>query len=105
MEKAPAIGIDLGTTYTRIAVYHNDKLEIIPNDKGQKASASYISFTSTDELIGEDALNEINNNLKNIIYDFKALICRNYNDNKFQEEIKYLPFNIIKDPLYAFISN
>ena len=100
MSKAPVIGIDLGNSYTRAAVFQNDKLEIIPNDKGQKATPTYISFTPTEELIGEDALNQINNNLKNTFYDFKKLICRNYNNNEFQEDIQNLPFNIIKDPLY-----
>ena len=98
--KAPAIAIDLGTSYFRIAVFQNNKLEIIPNDKRQKATPSYISFTSSNELIGEEALNGINNNLKNTLYDFKKLICRNFNDNEFKEDIKCLPFNIIKDPLY-----
>ena len=65
--KAPAIAIDLGTSYFRIAVFQNNKLEIIPNDKRQKATPSYISFTSSNELIGEEALNGINNNLK-ILY-------------------------------------
>lgn len=100
MSKAPAIGIDIGNTYIRVAIFRNDKLEIIPNDEGKKETPTYISFTSTEEIIGEDALNQINHNLKNTFYDFKKLICRNYNDNEFQDDIQFLPFNIIKDPLY-----
>lgn len=97
MSKAPPIGIDLGNSYIRVAVFRDGKLEIIPNEKGQKETPTYISFTSTEEPIGEDALNQINNNLKNTFYDFRKLIYRNYNDKQFQEDIQFLPFNIIKD--------
>ena len=100
MSKNTTIGIDIGTSYTKVAVFQNDGLEIVPNDKGKKATPTYISFTSTEDLIGEDALNQINHNLKNTFYDFKRLICRNYKDKEFQEDIKFLPFNFIKDPLY-----
>lgn len=75
-----AIGIDLGTAYSCVAVFRNENVEIIPNEQGQRITPSYVAFTDTKRLIGDEAKNQVARNPKNTVFDVKRLIGRKFDD-------------------------
>jgi heat shock protein 1/8 len=66
--EGPAIGIDLGTTYSCVAVWQNDQVEIIVNDQGNRTTPSYVAFTGKERLVGEAAKNQVARNPTNSIF-------------------------------------
>jgi len=91
-----AIGIDLGTTYSCVGIWQNDRVEIISNDQGNRTTASYVSFNKKERLIGDSAKNQESMNPKNTLYDAKRLIGRKFNDEVIQNDIESWPFKIVE---------
>merc|ERR1712225_143705 len=92
-----AVGIDLGTTYSCVGIWQNDRVEIIANDQGNRTTPSYVAFTDTERLIGDAAKNQCAMNPLNTIFDAKRLIGRKYSDPVVQSDAKHWPFKIISD--------
>ncbi|XP_042859318.1 heat shock 70 kDa protein II-like [Penaeus japonicus] len=93
-QKSPIIGIDLGTTYSCVAVFQNGKIEVIANDQGNRTTPSYVAFNDIERLIGEAAKNQAGTNPVNTVFGAKRIIGMNYDDPIVTEK-KNWPFEVI----------
>ena len=71
--EAPAIGIDLGTSYSCVAVWQHDRVEIIPNEQGNRTTPSCVAFTFHERLVGDAALNQLAMNPANTVFGISFL--------------------------------
>ena len=91
----PVIGIDLGTTYSCVGIYKNGRVEIIPNDQGNRITPSYVAFTDDERLVGEAAKNQATVNPEQTLFDVKRLIGRRFTDKTVQKDAKLLPYKLV----------
>ena len=96
MSSIPAIGIDLGTTYSCVGVWQNDRVEIIANDQGNRTTPSYVSFTDEERLVGDAAKNSASSNPKNTVFDAKRLLGRKFDDSAVKSDMKHWPFTVLE---------
>jgi heat shock protein 1/8 len=92
----PAVGIDLGTTYSCVAIYREDRCDIIANEQGNRTTPSFVAFTDTERLIGDAAKNQVAMNPKNTVFDAKRLIGRKFTDAEVQSDMKHFPFTVVE---------
>lgn len=91
-----AIGIDLGTGYSCVGIYKNDRVEIIANDQGDRTTPSYVAFTDSERLIGTSAKNQAGMNPKNTVFGVKRMIGRHYNE-VLQDDLKNFTYDVVNE--------
>lgn len=82
-------------SYSCVAVWQNDRVEIIANDQGNRTTPSYVAFTDSERLIGDAAKNQVAMNPYNTVFDAKRLIGRRFQDQEVQSDMKHWPFKVI----------
>jgi len=102
--EGPVIGIDLGTTYSCVGIFKNGRVEIIPNELGNRITPSYVAFTDDEKLVGEAAKNQASGNPVRTVYVIKRLIGRNFEDKEVQRDKKYVPYKIVSKSGKPYVS-
>lgn len=98
------IGIDLGTCYSVVSVWQDNRVKILPNEFGSNTTPSIITFREDGKtVIGNE------NEPGLTIFDVKRLIGRKFSDPTVQSELKYFPFKVTQDendnPLVEVVIN
>jgi len=104
LAKGPAVGIDLGTTFSVVATLKKGKgVEVIANSQGNRITPSVVGFTDNEILVGEAAVNQLIQNPENTVFEIKRLIGRAWDDKEVQRDLKLFPYKIIKKDNKPFI--
>lgn len=91
----PVVGIDLGTTYSCVGIFKNGRVEIIPNEFGNRITPSFVAWTDEERLVGEAAKNQAHLNPKRSVYVVKRLIGRSFDEKEVQRDLKWLPYDVV----------
>jgi molecular chaperone DnaK len=94
---AKAIGIDLGTTNSCVAIMEGSDVRVIENAEGARTTPSQVAFTEDGErLVGQPAKRQAVTNPENTIFAVKRLIGRNFDDPMVAKDKGLVPYEIVK---------
>lgn len=93
-ERAEVIGIDLGTTFSCVAVWDGSHPTVIANNMGNRTTPSWVSFQNENVFVGEAARSKGSRFPRATIYDAKRMIGRKMSDATIQQSLKLWPFNM-----------
>ncbi|MEE6468177.1 hypothetical protein FKM82_008193 [Ascaphus truei] len=93
------IGIDLGTTYCSVAVFHpgTGEVKVITDENGHQSIPSIVSFTDKDVYVGYEGLDLADSNPQNTIYDGKRFIGKHYTAEELKSESSRYQFKILSN--------
>ena len=91
------IGIDLGTTYSCVGVWQNDRVEIIASDTGNRTVPSMVTFSDTERLIGDASKSAAASFPRATVFDAKRMIGREFTDPVLQKDLKHFPYDVVND--------
>src|SRR5271157_1897544 len=96
-EAEKIIGIDLGTTYSAVAVMEGNEAKVIPNQEGNRLTPSVVAFTDKGEmLVGELAKRQAITNSRRTIFSIKRFMGRRHNEVASEEKI--VPYKVVGGP-------
>lgn len=91
------IGIDLGTTNSCVSVMEGKNTKVIENSEGIRTTPSIVAFTKDGNIVvGDPAKRQAVTNAENTIFSVKRLIGRRFDENVIQDDIKKVPYKIVK---------
>jgi molecular chaperone DnaK len=94
-----AIGIDLGTTNSVVAVMMGGESVVIPNQEGNRTTPSVVAITEKGErLVGQIAKRQSITNPENTIFSIKRLMGRKFNTPQVDHAKKRLPYKVVEAP-------
>ncbi|MFH0856472.1 MAG: molecular chaperone DnaK [bacterium] len=91
------LGIDLGTTNSCMAIFEGGEPKVLENKEGARTTPSIVAMSKTGErLVGQIAKRQAVTNPENTLFSIKRLIGRRFDDKEVQEDIKTMPYKIVK---------
>jgi len=91
------LGIDLGTTNSCMAVIEGGQPKVLENKEGNRTTPSIIAINKAGErLVGTTAKRQAVTNPENTLFSIKRLIGRKFDDKEVQEDLKLMPYKIVK---------
>mmetsp|Transcript_30822 Transcript_30822/g.99100 ORF Transcript_30822/g.99100 Transcript_30822/m.99100 type:complete len:443 (-) Transcript_30822:503-1831(-) len=101
--KPGVVGIDLGTTYSVIALFHNGSVEVVPDKQGRNLTPSVVAFRNQEVLVGYEAREYGKLHPRSVIFDAKRYIGHRFNEETVQHDRKLVPFDVVDVNGSAFI--